>query len=96
MRKDLIVCYDISDETRLRKVYKIMCGYGEWLQYSVFRCELSERQRFKLMGLLQQVINNWEDQVLFIDLGPSEGRTQRFETLGRPYASPPPRRTIIL
>src|SRR3546814_3297354 len=28
-----IVAYDISDDKRLRKVFKLMKGYGEWLQF---------------------------------------------------------------
>jgi len=30
-----IVTYDISDAKRWRRVFKVMHGYGEWLQLSV-------------------------------------------------------------
>ena len=39
-----IVVYDISDPKRWRKVFKVMNGYGAWVQLSVFQCRLS-RQR---------------------------------------------------
>ena len=38
MRQSYLVCYDISDDKRLRKVFKTMRGYGDHLQYSVFEC----------------------------------------------------------
>ena len=60
MRKDVLVCYDIWDDTRLRKVHKIMRGYGQWVQYSIFLCGLTDRQRFKLMNELQGIIHNWK------------------------------------
>jgi CRISPR-associated protein Cas2 len=49
MRNVYLVCYDVADDKRLRKTYKTMCGFGDPLQYSVFRCELSavERQSLK-------------------------------------------------
>ena len=31
-----IVTYDIADTRRGRSIFKIMNGYGEWLQLSVF------------------------------------------------------------
>jgi CRISPR-associated protein Cas2 len=90
-----MVCYDICDDTRLRKVYKIMKGHGQWVQYSVFRCELSDRERLQLMTMLQKVINHRVDQVMFIDLGPSGHQDQRFETMGRPLATSPRSSVII-
>ncbi|HZT68334.1 MAG TPA: CRISPR-associated endonuclease Cas2, partial [Terriglobia bacterium] len=34
MRTSYLVCYDISDDKRLRKVHKVMRGFGDHLQYS--------------------------------------------------------------
>jgi CRISPR-associated protein Cas2 len=31
-----IITYDISDDRRWRRVFKLMKGYGRWLQLSVF------------------------------------------------------------
>ncbi|MFA7096009.1 MAG: CRISPR-associated endonuclease Cas2, partial [Gammaproteobacteria bacterium] len=39
-----IVSYDIADAKRWRAVFKIMKGYGEWLQLSVFQCRMSRRR----------------------------------------------------
>lgn len=86
MRNSYLVCYDISDDKRLRRVFKIMRDYGDHLQYSVFECALTPRDLVRLKAELTEVIHHSEDQVLFVDLGPAEGRGERVITaLGRPY-----------
>jgi CRISPR-associated protein Cas2 len=85
MRHLYIVSYDISDPKRWRGVYKTMRGYGEHLQLSVFQCDLTRVQRIKLEAELEEIIHHEEDQVVFIDLGPSEGRPiKEIEAIGRP------------
>jgi CRISPR-associated protein Cas2 len=89
MRAVYLVCYDICDGRRLRKVYKTMRGFGDHIQLSVFRCELSARERIDLIGALSAVINHDEDQVLIVDLGPGDGRASScFLALGKPYTAP--------
>jgi len=39
-----IVTYDIRDPKRWRRIFKIMNGYGEWVQLSVFQCRMSRRR----------------------------------------------------
>jgi len=85
MRKLLIVTYDISNPKRLRKVFKTMKGFGQHLQLSVFRCDLTDMERFEMIGALQALIHHNEDQVLIIELGASEGREHRVESIGRPF-----------
>ncbi len=86
MRSTYIVCYDIADDKRLRKVFKTMKAYGDHLQYSVFECQLSKSDLIQCRQRLTEIINHAHDQVLFIDLGPSEGRGERvIESLGQAY-----------
>lgn len=88
MRKSFLVCYDISDEKRLRKVFKTMRGYGDHLQYSIFECQLTPSDLVRLRAELSEIIQHNEDQVLFVDLGPAEGRGDRVITaLGLPYTN---------
>ena len=88
MRNSYIVSYDICDEKRLRKVFQILRGYGDHLQYSVFECQLTRTDLIRLRADLALVIHYKEDQVLFVDLGPSEGRGDRVITaLGKPYSN---------
>lgn len=86
MRHGFIVSYDISDPKRLRRVYKTLLGMGDHIQLSVFRCELSDRDRVSLVSRLAKIIHHGEDQVLFIDIGAAPGRSDRcVDALGRPY-----------
>lgn len=88
MRNSYIVTYDISDDKRLRKVFKTMRGFGDHLQYSVFECQLTPTDLVRLRTALSKVIHHTDDQVLFVDLGPAEGRGDRvIAALGRPYTS---------
>ena len=86
MRTTYLVCYDICDDKRLRKVYKTMRNWGDHLQYSVFECQLTPIDVARCRHELNQIIHNDQDQVLFVDLGPTEGRGERVITaLGQPY-----------
>ncbi len=88
MRNSYIVSYDISDDKRLRQVFKTMRNYGDHLQYSVFECQLTRMDRVRLRAELAEIIHHDQDQVLFIDLGPAEGRGDRvISALGKPYTS---------
>lgn len=89
MRRSYIVTYDISDPKRLKKVFKLMLGYGDHIQLSVFQCELNSRELVELRHALGEVIHHTEDQVLFANLGLVEGRgSESIESLGRAYVDP--------
>jgi len=84
MRRLYIVTYDICDPKRLRRVFKTMKGFGAHLQLSVFQCDLPAMDLIKMKETLTQIINCTDDQVLIIDLGPTEGRPiKSIEALGR-------------
>ena len=88
MRNSYLVCYDISDDKRLRKVFQTMRGFGDHLQYSIFECQFTPSDLARCRGELRSIINHDEDQVLFVDLGPVEGRGGRVITaLGMPYSA---------
>jgi CRISPR-associated protein Cas2 len=73
MRTTFLVCYDIANEKRLRRVFKICKNYGNHLQFSVFECDLNPTERIQLEKKLGEVMKLDEDQALFVSLGPSEG-----------------------
>ena len=86
MRTTYLVCYDICDDKRLRKVFEACRDFGTHLQYSVFECDLNPSQRIEFETLLNALIKHDEDQVLFVMLGPSERRGERvISALGKPY-----------
>ena len=86
MRHTYVVTYDISDPKRLRRVFRLMLGYGDHIQLSVFECELNARELVELRCDLGEIIHHEEDQVLFVNLGPVEGRGgDCISSLGRAY-----------
>jgi len=88
MRTSYLVCYDISDDKRLRKVHQTMRGFGDHLQYSVFECQFTSMDLVRCRAQLAAIVNHSEDQVLFVNLGPAEGRGDRVITaLGKPYTN---------
>jgi CRISPR-associated protein Cas2 len=87
MRKTYLVCYDICDDRRLHKVHKTMRAFGDRLQYSVFECQMTPVDLSRCRHRLSGIIDHKVDQVIFVDLGPAEGRGDRVITaLGKPYA----------
>ena len=87
MRHTYLVCYDISDDKRLRKVFKTMRDFGDHLQYSVFECQFTPTDLARCRHALSEVIHHHADQVLFVDLGLTEGRGDRVITaLGQAYS----------
>lgn len=51
-----LIAYDVRDAKRLRKVAQKLEGYGDRIQYSIFRCRLDklslERLRWELSEIL--------------------------------------------
>jgi CRISPR-associated protein Cas2 len=80
-----IVTYDISNDKRWRRVYRLMQGYGRWLQLSVFQCRLTARRRMELARHLEKRIHSREDHVLILDLGPADKVDPRVESLGKTF-----------
>jgi CRISPR-associated protein Cas2 len=80
-----IVAYDIADQRRWRRVFRLMNGYGEWLQLSIFQCRLSQRRRIELKFALGVIIDHAQDHVVILDLGPAASIRPRIESLGKPF-----------
>ncbi len=63
-----------------------MRNYGDHLQYSVFECQLTPSDLARCRAELSTIIHHQQDQVLFVNLGPAEGRGDRvIIALGKPY-----------
>ncbi|MGC8542060.1 MAG: CRISPR-associated endonuclease Cas2 [Phycisphaerae bacterium] len=72
MRRCYLVCYDISDQKRWRRIFRAMKGYGEHWQYSIFFCVLKEIDRVRMQSELETELNLKADQCIIIDLGADE------------------------
>lgn len=62
-----LVAYDIRDPDRLRQVARLIQGYGSRLQYSVFRCHVSQREIERLKWELSRICQP-EDSLMFLPL----------------------------
>ncbi len=82
-----LVAYDISDQRRWRRLFRVMNGYGEWLQLSVFQCRLSGRRRVELQDALERIIHHRHDHVVILDLGPAASVTPKVTSLGKTFAA---------
>jgi len=60
-----VISYDISVDRRRNKVAKLLEGFGQRVQYSVFECDLTEAQ----YAALQRKLRRW--------LKPGEGDSLR-------------------
>jgi len=80
-----LVCYDVADKHRLRKVYKVVKDYGLRAQWSIYLCRLRPRDKAELQAKLLDVLHQGLDQVMFVNLGRVHQNEQlpRVHTLGR-------------
>jgi CRISPR-associated protein Cas2 len=91
-----IVTYDISDTRRWRAVFRLMKGYGEWMQLSVFQCRLSRLRQAELVASVQTIIAPSEDHVLVIDLGPAERCEPKVQSFGKAGFAAVERKPVIV
>ena len=85
-RHSFLICYDIADAKRLRRVAKVCESYGYRVQFSVFQSSLSPVMLAQLKAELDALINHEVDQVLFVNLGLDDSSTPfSVEYIGMPY-----------
>lgn len=95
-RHRMLVCYDVRDPARLRRVHTMMLGFGDPLQYSVFLCDLSGTERLLLEGAVLKVARLSEDSIAIVDLGPVGGSgAKRVRSLGVGHVPEVRRYTIV-
>lgn len=81
MRRCYLICYDICNDKRLRRIHKLMKAYGEPWQYSVFYCALKAIDRVRLEAQAREILNLKEDQLLIVDLGSNEDSARAAATV---------------
>ena len=86
-----VVAYDISDDRRRTRVHKVLSGFGEWTQYSLFECHLTPKEWLLLRSKLEDHMNPDEDSVRFYPL--CSRCMGRVETVG---SEPPQVREVYI
>ncbi|MEM7769821.1 MAG: CRISPR-associated endonuclease Cas2 [Cyanobacteria bacterium P01_A01_bin.37] len=76
----IVITYDISDNKRRTKIHQTLSSYGQWMQFSVFECNLTNTQYTKLRNRLNKLIKDQEDSIRFYFL--CECCQQKVERIG--------------
>ncbi|RMD59185.1 CRISPR-associated endonuclease Cas2 [Candidatus Parcubacteria bacterium] len=87
-----VVAYDIPNNRRRTKIHKLLSGYGEWTQYSLFECYLSDKELLQLRHRLEPLLDAKKDSVRFYPLCAS--CASKVDTVGS--EKPREKKTIIL
>jgi CRISPR-associated protein Cas2 len=64
----IVVTYDIPEDKRRTKVHSLLKSYGQWMQYSVFECEVTAAQYAKLRSRLEKLLKPETDSIRFYSL----------------------------
>jgi CRISPR-associated protein Cas2 len=64
----IVLVYDIPDDKRRTRLRKTLLRFGTPVQYSVFECDLSQRQLERMEKAVRSVIKKHEDNVRYYQL----------------------------
>jgi CRISPR-associated protein Cas2 len=67
-RRLWMICYDIADDRRRRKVERVLTGRGERVQWSVFECFLAPQELARLRHSLTASIDPTTDSLRYYPL----------------------------
>lgn len=83
MNRFIMVCFDVSDDRRLRQVANELENFGQRVQRSVFECWLQEKQLFELKRRLSSILDESEDQVRYYPLCSSDVKVMLIDGPGK-------------
>lgn len=63
-----VICYDVPDDKRRRKLHQKLKNFGEPVQYSVFECRLDRKKFVRLKEVVNRVVEPKEDNVRYYRL----------------------------
>ena len=82
-KRSYLVAYDINDDRRRNRVAKILQGYGERLQYSVFLLRVRPSKMLHVQELIEYEIDGMDDSVVVCFLGTVPQAKEGMNFLGR-------------
>ena len=57
----VVISYDIRNDKRRTRIFKTLKNFGQWMQYSVFECEVDKMNFLKLKDRLDDLIEADKD-----------------------------------
>ena len=77
----MVISYDIEDDKRRTRIHRILKNFGQWVQYSLFECQVTRAQYLHLRHRLDTVIHKTKgDNLRFYFL--CEDCQQKVERIG--------------
>ncbi len=58
-----VVAYDIPDDKRRTKIHKILKGFGQWTEFSLFECFLTKKELLQMRSKLDKYLDPSNDRV---------------------------------
>jgi CRISPR-associated protein Cas2 len=77
-----VVAYDIPDDKRRTQVHKILKGFGQWTEFSLFECFLTKKEVLQMRAKLNMHLRAGEDRVRIYLI--CENCLTKIETVGIP------------
>lgn len=89
----VVVSYDIKDDRRRGKIFKILKNFGQWVQFSVFECDINKVDYLRMRNRLERQIKAEEgDSIRLYFL--CENDIEKVERIGG--VQPLPESAIVL
>ncbi len=77
-----VVAYDIQDDKRRTKVHKVLKGFGEWTEFSLFECFLTKKELLQMRAKLDKHLDGRTDRVRIYMI--CDACLSKIETVGIP------------
>lgn len=77
-----VVAYDIPDDRRRTKIHKILKGFGQWTEFSLFECFLTKKELLQMRAKLDKYLDTRTDKVRFYLI--CDACMTKIETIGIP------------
>lgn len=68
MLKNIVIVYDIANDRRRTRVFKLLKNYATRIQYSVFEGNLTDEDIILIQAELAKIMNPKEDGIAFFQL----------------------------
>lgn len=72
-----LIAYDVRDPKRLKKTAKVLEGYGERVQFSIFRVRVTKQKLEKLRWELSEILFDVDDLLIIPICSQCSGKIPR-------------------
>jgi len=64
----MIIAYDVSDDKRRRKLFKLLGSFGVNVQYSFFEVAITRKNFVRLKAKIKNILKFPDDRIVFIEM----------------------------